>query len=214
LQRIDPQRVGDVLEVRRPEIADPQIEPRLHLTVGVLRKADRAGRGEAFQSDGDIYAVAHQVAVALFDDVAEVNADAKLDPALRRHAGVALDHSVLHLDRAAHRVHDAAEFDEQPIACALDDATVVHRDRGIDEVASQRPQTSQRTILVGAGQPAEAYNIGGQDGGKFPALGRSLQLPSKLIRAPSPPRRGRASSGTIQPPDGNAYPLWKKVLVE
>ena len=67
-----------------------------------------------FQPRGDIDAVAHQVAVALLDDVAEMNADAKLDAPVGRHAGVALDHRVLHFDRAAHRVDDAAKFDQAP----------------------------------------------------------------------------------------------------
>ena len=59
----------------------------------------RARLGQAFEPRGDIDAVAHQIAVALLDDVAEMNADAKLDAALGRHAGIALDHPVLHFDR-------------------------------------------------------------------------------------------------------------------
>ena len=111
-ERIDADRLGDVLELCRAEVADREIEPPLDLAVGVLGEADRAGRGDAFQSRRDIDAVAHQIAVGLLDDVAEMNADAKLDPAFRRHAGVALDQAVLHLDRAAHRVDDAAELDD------------------------------------------------------------------------------------------------------
>ena len=99
---------------------------RLDLPVGFLRQADRARRGDAFQSRGDVDAVAHQVAVALLDDVAHMNADPKDDPAVLRHAGVALDHGVLHFDRAAHGVDDAAEFDDRAVAGALDDPPVVH----------------------------------------------------------------------------------------
>ena len=40
---------------------------------------------------GDIDAVAHQVAVGLLDDVAQVNSDAEFDAALGRQAGIALD---------------------------------------------------------------------------------------------------------------------------
>ena len=113
-QRIDPDRLGDVLELGRAEITDLQIEPRLHLPVGVLGEADRAGLGDALKPRGDIDAVAHQIAVALLDDVAEMDADAKLDAPVRRHAGVALDQAVLDFDRAAHRVDDAAELDDAP----------------------------------------------------------------------------------------------------
>jgi hypothetical protein len=38
--------------------------------------------------------------VSLLDDVAEMNADAELDAALCRHAGVAVDEAALHFDRA------------------------------------------------------------------------------------------------------------------
>ena len=52
----------------------------------------------------DVDAVAHEVAVALLDDIAEMNANPELDALLGRHAGVALDHGGLDFDRAAHRV--------------------------------------------------------------------------------------------------------------
>jgi hypothetical protein len=54
--------------------------------------------------------------------VAEMNADAEFDAALRRQTGVALDHAVLHFDGAAHRVDHAAELDEDAVPNALDDA--------------------------------------------------------------------------------------------
>ena len=95
-----------------PRSRDREIEPPLDLAIGVFGQADRARLGDAFQTRGDIDAVAHQVAVALLDDVAEMNADAELDAALGRQAGVALDHAVLHLDGAAHRVDHAAKLDE------------------------------------------------------------------------------------------------------
>jgi hypothetical protein len=81
------------------------------LPVGVFRETDRAGFGDAFQSRCNVDAVAHQVAVALRDHVADVNADAELDAALGRKARVALDHPVLHLDGAADCVDHAAKLD-------------------------------------------------------------------------------------------------------
>ncbi len=162
-ERIDPDRLGDVLELRRAEIADREIEPPLDLPIGVLGKTDRAGLRDALESRGDIDAVAHEVAVALLDDVAEMNADAKLDAALRRHASVALDHAVLHLDRAPHRVDHAAELDDAAVASALDDAPMMRGDGGIDQIATEAPQARQRAILVRRGESAVADNIGDQD---------------------------------------------------
>ena len=146
LERIDPDRLGDVLELGRAEIADRQIEPPLDLPIGVLGKTDCAGRANALEPRGDVDAVAHQVAVGLFDDVAQMNADAKLDAPFRRQAGVALDHAALDFDRAAHRVDHAAELDEAAVASALDETAVVCGDGRVDQVAAHaRSRASVRS---------------------------------------------------------------------
>ena len=85
-------------------------------------------------------------------------------------AGVALDHAVLHLDRAAHGVDHAAELDEAAVAGALDDAPAMRGDGGIDQIAAQPPQPRERAILVRAGEPAVADDIGDQDRRDFPGL--------------------------------------------
>ena len=113
-KRIDPDRLGDILELGRAKIADREIEPTLDLTIGVLGHADCAGLGDALQARGDINAVAHQIAVALLDHVAQVNADAELNSAVRRHARISFDETMLHFDRATHRVDHAAKFGEDP----------------------------------------------------------------------------------------------------
>ncbi len=92
-----------------------------------------------------------------------MNADAKLDAPVRRQARVALDHAVLHLDRAAHRVDHAAELDDAAVAGALDDAAVMHGDGRVDQIAAERPEPRERAILVRSGEPAVADNVGDQD---------------------------------------------------
>ena len=164
-QRIDPDRLGDVLELGAAEIADREVEPRLDLAIGILGQADGAGRRDALQTRGDVDAVAHQVAVAFLDDIAQMDADPELDAAVLRHAGIALDHAVLHLDGAAHGVHHTAELDQRSIAGALDHPPVVHGDGRIDQVAAQCPQPRQGTIFVRAGEPAVPDHVGGQDCG-------------------------------------------------
>ena len=149
-KRIDPHRLGDVFQWRRAEIADLEIEPLLHLTIGVLGKTDRPGLGDTLEPSRDIDAVAHEVAVALLDDVAQMNADAEFDAAFGRQAGVALDEAVLNLDRAAHRVDHAAKLDDAAVAGALDGAAVMRGDGGIDQIAAQPPQRDKGALLVGA----------------------------------------------------------------
>jgi hypothetical protein len=112
--------------LRGPQIGDRQIEPRLDLAVGVLGQGDRAGFGDALQLRRNIDPISHQIAVALLDDIAEVNADSEDDAPVLRHARIALDHGVLNFDGAAHCVDHAAELDDTPIACALHDPAVMN----------------------------------------------------------------------------------------
>ncbi len=163
-----------------PRSVDSEIEPPFDLPVGVLGQTDRARLANAFEPRGDVDAVAHQIAVGLLDDIAQMNADAEFDAALGRQAGVALDQAVLHLDRAAHGVDHAAELDENAVAGALDDAPVMRVDGGIDQIAAQPPQPRQRAILVRAGEPAVADHVRDQNrrdfsGSRHGALTRRVE---------------------------------------
>ena len=102
---------------------------------------------------GDIDAIAHQVAVALLDHIAEMDADPKFDALVRRDPSIALDHRSLDFNGAVHCVDDAPELDNCAIAGALDDPAVVHGDGRIDQVAAERPQPRQNPVLVGSGKP-------------------------------------------------------------
>jgi hypothetical protein len=119
--------------------------------------------------------------VALFDDIAEMYADAEIDAPVGRQAGIALSHAVLHLDRATHRLDDAVEFDQSAVAGALDDASAMHGDGGIDQITAQRPQPRQGAIFVGAGKPAVADNVGRQDCRDFSRLGHATASPRLSI---------------------------------
>jgi hypothetical protein len=167
---VNAHRPGDVLQRLLAAIDEGLLHAVAHLPPGVLRQADPARLGDAFDPGRDVDAVAHQVAVGLLDHVAEMNADAELDALVRRDAGIAVDQAILHLDRAAHRVDHAAELDDEPVAGALDDAAVMHGDRRVGEVAAQKAQTRKYALLVGAGETAEADDIGGEDGGDFSGL--------------------------------------------
>ncbi len=151
---------GDVLQLRRAEIVNREIKSPLDLPIGVLGQANRTGLGDALQPRRNVDAVAHEIAVALLDDVAQMDPDAEFDAALGRQPRVALDEAVLHLDRAAHRVDHAAEFDEASVAGALNDASEMRGDGGFDQVAAQPPPPRQCAILVRSGE----LSIGAQKG--------------------------------------------------
>ena len=78
------------------------------------------GSASAFEPRRDVDAVAVDVG-ALDDDVAEIDADAKLDAWSSGDTSVAVEHRLLHLDRAAHRIDDAGEFHQHAVAGRLDD---------------------------------------------------------------------------------------------
>jgi len=101
-------------EAHRAEIGNHGVKPRSHLTVGVFGDVDTPRFGNAFQSRGDIDAIVHQIAIALLNDIADMNADAELDTAIWRHAHIALDHSVLDLDGTLHSVNHTTELNEKP----------------------------------------------------------------------------------------------------
>ena len=163
LKRIDPDRFGDVLELGRTEIGDREIEPPLDLPVGLLGQTDRAGRANAFEPRGNIDPVAHEIAVALLDNVAEMDADPKFDALVRRDPSVALNEAGHHFNRAAHGVDHAAKLDQDAVPRALDDAPVMQVDSWIDQIATQPPQPRQGAILIRPREPAVADDIGDQD---------------------------------------------------
>jgi len=70
-------------------------------------------------------------------------------------------------DRAEHCVDHAAELDDAAVAGALDDAAAMDGDRGVDQIASQRPEPRERAILIGAGKPAVSDDVGDQDRDKL-----------------------------------------------
>ena len=105
-----------------------------------------------------------------------MNADAEFDLAIARHSSVALDHGVLHLDCATHSVDHTAKLNKSAVAGALDDAPVVNGDRGVDQIAAQRAQPRQSSVLVRAGKSTESDHVGGQYCRKLSSFGHGIPI--------------------------------------
>src|SRR6202035_2673241 len=120
---------------------------------------------------GDVDAITHQIAVALLDHIAEMNADAKEDAPVLRHFDIAFDHRALHFNREAHRINDAAELDDAAVAGALDDAAMMNGNERVDQVAAERPEARQNSIFVRTGEPAITDHVGNQDRRNFSGFG-------------------------------------------
>ena len=86
-----------------------------HLLVSRSRKTDAARFANSLEPRSDVDPVAHQVAVALLDDVAQVDADASLDALVGWQASVALRQAATHFHGAAHGLDHAAKFDDRPV---------------------------------------------------------------------------------------------------
>jgi adenylate cyclase len=165
LDGADEDRTLSHLRGLRSDLIDPAIAAHRG------RIVKRTGDGTMIEFRSVVDAVAHQVAVALLDDVAQVDADAALDASVRRNAGVALDQALLHFDRTAHGVNHAAELDDAAVANALDDASVVHGDDRVDEVTAERPEPCQRAVFVRPCEPAVAGDVGHQNRCELAGLG-------------------------------------------
>ena len=166
---VDMHQPGNVLDLLLAQIVEDKGQPVAHLVVDCIGDEHSAGIGQGFDPRGDVDAVAIEV-VALDDHIAEIDADAQFDAAVRSGAGVALRHRLLHLDRAAHRIDDAGKFHQQPVAGGLDDAAAVFGDFRIEKLAAQRLEAFERAFLVRPHQPRIPGHISGEDCGETTGL--------------------------------------------
>ena len=76
-------------------------------------------------------------------------------------------HLGLHLDRAAHRIDDAVELDQQAVAHGSHDAPLVRDDRRVDEITPDGVERRQSALLVDPHQAGIADDIRTHDDGKL-----------------------------------------------
>ena len=73
---------------------------------------------------------------------------------------------LLHLDRAAQRIDDAGELDQQAVAHCLDQPTAIGGDLRLEDLLQVGLEAGARALLVDLAQTAIADDIGDQDGGE------------------------------------------------
>ena len=130
-------RPGDVLDLLITQI----VERNIHLAIGVTahprRDANSTRLRQSFKACSEVDAIAENVPI-LHDDIALMNADAKLYAPFGRHVGISYRHRTLHLSRAGHCLHNAWELDQHAVAGRLDDAAFVFSDVRIDQLTAMR----------------------------------------------------------------------------
>src|SRR5216683_8306756 len=144
-------RARDVLDCLLAPVLEGIGQPVADLIAYGAGDADPAWLGETFEPRRNVHAVAVDIA-AVDDDVAQIDADAKLDPPLRRHVGVALAHRCLDLDGALYGLDDAGELDQRTVAHQLDCAASMRGDLGLNEFPAARLEAGERALLVRAHQ--------------------------------------------------------------
>ena len=122
-----------------------------------------------------------------------MDADAKLDTAVCRNVAASVSDLLLDLDRAAQRIDDAGELDEEAIAGSFDQPTAMCGDRRINHFRSDRPQPTKRSFLVKPDQAGIAGDIGCQDRGEPPGCGQFSGTPA--LRRPSRRRSVTSPAG-------------------
>jgi hypothetical protein len=131
-------RSSNVLEALFAQIVKCEIEPTRSVLLNAGRNADPTGFGQAFEPSRDIHAITEDVAV-LNNDIADVDAHAKLDAFLSGDPGITLGHGVLNLSRTAQGIDDAGEFDQQAVPGSFDNASSVFKDLRVDNARTDRP---------------------------------------------------------------------------
>ena len=144
---------------------EDEVELAADVVVDRPRDQDAARLGKLLQARGDVDAVAVDV-LAVDDHVAEVDADAELEPVLGRQGGVALAQGLLDVDSAGQRLDDAREVGQHAVTRRADDAAVVLGDEPVDDLAAG-PKPGVRAGLVAVHLAREADRVGAQDRGQL-----------------------------------------------
>jgi hypothetical protein len=117
-------RLGDVLERLGAEIGVAEVELVADLVVHGSRDAHASRPCQSFDAGRDIDAVAAGILGAQ-QHFAKVDADAKQQLAVLRHALVERLHPLLGVDGETHRIHGTVEQQKQPVAADLQNSSTV-----------------------------------------------------------------------------------------
>ena len=156
-------RPRDVLHLVLAKVQEIEREPIANLRMDRLGDANSARRCKRLQAGGNVDAVAHQI-VAVHDDIAEIDADAKPHAVRLGNVDVALVDRQLDFGRAPHRLDRAGELGNDAVAGAPEDAATMVGDQPVDDL-TMGLQRRKRRLLILAHEPAVADHIGCKDGG-------------------------------------------------
>src|SRR5208282_5485812 len=119
---VHPHRLRDVLQLTIAQIFIGKFQFSADFLVDLAGNANAARLGDSLQPRGNVDAVAEDTIIVV-DDIAEIDAHAKLHPPRGVDSGIAFDHLALDGDGALDRVHHAGELGQYTVAGSVDDAS-------------------------------------------------------------------------------------------
>src|SRR5262245_53400262 len=117
-------RTRNVFDDLLTHVLETETEFVAHLIVHDARNHDPAWVSESLKPRRHVDAVTKNI-TAIDYNVAYIDADSKLDTLVGRHIGVAIGHTALNINGAAHSIDHADELHQNAIACCLDDAAAM-----------------------------------------------------------------------------------------
>jgi hypothetical protein len=127
---VDPDRLGDVLDLLLAQIVEGQRQLVADLVARGAGEADRPGLGERFQPGGDVDPVAEQVA-AVDNHIADMDADAELHRLVGGAGGILCRDRRLDRDRTRRRIDRTGEVGDDAVAGGVEDAPAMLADQPV-----------------------------------------------------------------------------------
>src|SRR5690348_3732719 len=110
------------------------------MVVRLTGNTNPARFGDALKPSRDVHAVAEDILIIIYDDIAQSDAHAELDPLIDTDPGIPLRHAALHFDGATYRVNHRSKLYQHTVSGSLHDPTAMFFDFGVHEGASMRLQ--------------------------------------------------------------------------
>jgi hypothetical protein len=140
-------RLRDVFDTLLPDVFQGIREPVADMVAHRARDADPAGFRYRLQPCRDVDAVAVNV-VVIRNDISEIDPDTEGYVLVLGYRRIAVDHSALHLDGAAHRIDDARKFHQHAVAGSLNDPPAMLPYLRIDEFSAVRLQRVKGALFI------------------------------------------------------------------
>jgi hypothetical protein len=123
------------------------VELTLNVLLHAARHADAARFGKTFQTRCDIDAIAEDI-IAIENNIANIDADTKLNSLLILRSGIPFCHSLLNFDGTAQRIYNTAKFCQQTVTSAFHYPTAIFLDFWIKKLATMGFQANKCAFLV------------------------------------------------------------------